>query len=283
MQILLVENEKLTLEGIHKTVDWKEIGIEKVYLAINGVEGLALAKTHRPEVILTDIKMPRLDGIEMARCIREFSPESSIVFMSAYTEKELLINAIAVSAFGWVEKPLNISNLTAMIQNAVMYQNNRIQQKANIDDLRDNYAESLSVIWSICQGDAMLENSIPPKLRKQFDRKEQHQLHPIIQSLCGHLAEHYSDPDICLQSMADLLNVSVPHLCAMMKSELNCTFVEFLTNIRIESAKRLMLRANGMRVRDIAEMVGYRDANYFIKVFKKKVGKSPAEYRESIE
>lgn len=77
MQILLVENEKLTLDGIYRTLPWSELGVEQVHRAMNGVQGVQIAKEIMPEIIITDIKMPRLDGIGMARCIREFLPQST--------------------------------------------------------------------------------------------------------------------------------------------------------------------------------------------------------------
>ena len=136
MQILLVENEKLTLDGIYRTLPWSELGVEQVHRAMNGVQGVQIAKEIMPEIIITDIKMPRLDGIGMARCIREFLPQSTIIFMSAYTEKEMFINAIEVLAFGWLEKPLNIADMAEMIRRAVRVQKKRIQQEENLDQLR---------------------------------------------------------------------------------------------------------------------------------------------------
>lgn len=283
MQILLVENEKLTLDGIYRTLPWGELGLDAVHLASNGVQGLQIAKETQPEIILTDIKMPRLDGIGMAQCIRDFLPDSSMIFMSAYTEKELLIHAIEVSAFGWLEKPLNIANMADMIRRAARFQKQRIQQEQNLDQLRGNFEESLSVIRGLCHDNAVFANSIPAQLRSQIKNGDDAQVHPLIRGLCAYVAENYTEPDLCLQSMADRLGVSVPHLCAVIKNEMGCTFVAFLTNIRIENAKRLMARSNNLRVRDIAEMVGYRDANYFIKVFKKKTGISPADYRGGLE
>lgn len=283
MQILLVENEKLTLDGIYRTLPWSELGIDQVHLASNGVQGMQIAKEAMPEIILTDIKMPRLDGIGMARCIREFLPQSTIIFMSAYTEKELLINAIEASAFGWLEKPLNIADMAEMIRRAVRFQKQRIQQENNLNQLRGDYEDSLSVIKSMCHDNAVFANSIPAKLRRQIESGNGEQMNPLIQRLCSYVAENYTDPDICLQSMADWLGVSVPHLCAVIKQELGCTFVTLLTNIRIENAKRLIAKSGHLRMRDVAEMVGYRDANYFIKVFKKRTGVSPAVYREDME
>lgn len=283
MQILLVENEKLTLDGIYRTLPWSELGVSQVHRAMNGVQGVQIAKEIMPEIIITDIKMPRLDGIGMARCIREFLPQSTIIFMSAYTEKELFINAIEVLAFGWLEKPLNIADMAEMIRRAVRFQKKRIQQEENLDQLRGDYEDSLSVIKSVCHDNAVFANSIPAKLRRQIEPDSGEQMNPLIQRLCSYVAESYTDPDICLQSMADKLGVSVPHLCAVIKQELGCTFVTLLTSTRIENAKRLIAKSANLRVRDIAEMVGYRDANYFIKVFKKRTGVSPADYREDME
>ena len=197
MQILLVENEKLTLDGIYRTLPWSELGVEQVHRAMNGVQGVQIAKEIMPEIIITDIKMPRLDGIGMARCIREFLPQSTIIFMSAYTEKEMFINAIEVLAFGWLEKPLNIADMAEMIRRAVRVQKKRIQQEENLDQLRGDYEDSLSVIKSICHDNAVFANSIPATLRRQIEPGSEEQMNPLIQQLCSYVAESYTDPDIC--------------------------------------------------------------------------------------
>lgn len=107
MKVLIVDDEKLTREGLMSSVDWKSLGIYDIILADDGLHGLELAKLHKPEIVLSDVRMPRMDGIQMAERILTFLPDSSIIFMSGYSDKEYLKAAIKLKAISYVEKPLD--------------------------------------------------------------------------------------------------------------------------------------------------------------------------------
>ena len=82
MNLLIVDDEELTREGLLNSIDWASLGIINIYQADDGINGLALARKHKPQIILSDVRMPRMDGIEMANRIREDSPDCHIIFMS---------------------------------------------------------------------------------------------------------------------------------------------------------------------------------------------------------
>lgn len=107
MKLLIVDDEKLTREGLVASIHWKSLGISQVFQADDGLNGLAVAKKEHPEIILCDVRMPRMDGIQMAERIEAFSPDTVIIFMSGYSDKEYLKAAIKLKAVSYVEKPLN--------------------------------------------------------------------------------------------------------------------------------------------------------------------------------
>ncbi|MFI3208095.1 MAG: response regulator [Eubacteriales bacterium] len=119
MKILIVDDEKLTRDGLLSTINWKKLHIDDILIAENGVQGLRIAKEHRPEIILSDIRMPKLGGIEMAEQLQPILPNTSIIFMSGYSDKEYLKAAIKLKAISYVEKPLDPLEIEEAIQTAI--------------------------------------------------------------------------------------------------------------------------------------------------------------------
>lgn len=119
MNLLIVDDEDLTREGILSSIDWNTLGIHNIYQADDGINGLALVRKYKPEIILSDVRMPRMNGIEMAEKIREIVPDSHIIFMSGYSDKEYLKAAIRLKAVSYVEKPLQPSEVEDAVKEAI--------------------------------------------------------------------------------------------------------------------------------------------------------------------
>ena len=90
MKLLIVDDEELTRTGVVSSVDWDSLGITQVIQADDGLNGLAAARQHKPEIVLCDVRMPRMDGITMLERLEEFLPDSVPIFMSGYSDKEYL-------------------------------------------------------------------------------------------------------------------------------------------------------------------------------------------------
>ncbi len=118
MKILIVDDEKLTRSGLISSIDWSSLAVDEVLEASNGSEGIRLAAEAHPEIILTDMRMPRMDGVTMARKIRETLPDSAIIFMSGYSDKEYLKAAIDLKAVSYVEKPLDPAEVSDAVKKA---------------------------------------------------------------------------------------------------------------------------------------------------------------------
>ncbi|MFC0214576.1 response regulator [Paenibacillus chartarius] len=119
MKLLLVEDERLTREGILESVDWSRLHISEVKEAVDGMDALAVCEAYEPDIVLTDIKMPRMDGVALASQLRRKYPNCKIVFMSGYAEKEYLKAAITLKAISYVEKPLDVDEVEAALATAV--------------------------------------------------------------------------------------------------------------------------------------------------------------------
>ncbi len=119
MRLLIVEDEEYTRMGIASMLPWEEMGIAGVETADDGINAIAAAEVFKPDIILTDVRMPRMDGIKMSFKIREFIPGCSIIFMSGYSDKEYLKSAIKLSAVNYIEKPINLDELKTTIESTV--------------------------------------------------------------------------------------------------------------------------------------------------------------------
>lgn len=120
LSILVVDDEYDTREGIKNNISWDELKISSVATAKNGLEALKSIQQHKPDIILTDIKMPKMDGITLATKVRELYPDIKIIFLTGYTEKEYLKAAISLQIASYVEKPVDLGELKSALLKAVL-------------------------------------------------------------------------------------------------------------------------------------------------------------------
>ena len=90
MTLLIVDDEELTRSGVISSIDWESLGITRIIQAEDGLRGLEAARIHHPEIILSDVRMPRMDGISMLKSLEEELPDTSVIFMSGYSDKQYL-------------------------------------------------------------------------------------------------------------------------------------------------------------------------------------------------
>ena len=162
MKLLLVDDEHLTREGLRESLVRDIPEIDEVLEAGDGQEALELAVAHTPEIILTDVRMPHMDGVTFASRIHELLPAASIIFMSGYSDKEYLQAAIRVRAVSYVEKPVSISEVEAAVREAMAYheQMNRSLRYTSLEH-REKEAQ-LSLL--LAGADAGRAQDVPPQV-----------------------------------------------------------------------------------------------------------------------
>lgn len=119
MNLLIVDDESHVREGIIHRIDWKALGIDGIESARNGREALDISRSFAPDIVLTDVRMPRLSGTDMAFALRKSYPKCSIIFMSGYSDKQYLKDAICLKAVSYIEKPAEMEDLIQALQEAV--------------------------------------------------------------------------------------------------------------------------------------------------------------------
>lgn len=138
MHILIADDEELTRKGIISSIDWDALGITKIDCADDGLHALECTKDAPPDILLTDVRMPRMDGIELSKRLRERNPDCPIIFMSGYSDKEYLKAAINLKAVSYVEKPFVTAEITEALAEAVaLVQKQRLQTESNQFFLRE--------------------------------------------------------------------------------------------------------------------------------------------------
>ena len=114
--VLVVDDEKFVREGIVQGTDWKSVGCEVVGQAKNGEEALALARTLHPVLIVTDIRMPKMDGIELVRTLREEKLDVKVIFLTAYSDFSYAQQAVRLQASDYLLKPFEDGQLEAVVK-----------------------------------------------------------------------------------------------------------------------------------------------------------------------
>lgn len=246
LKVLIVEDEEMIRRGIVLTVDWSSLDCVVVAEASNGEEGLEAALRYNPTLIITDVKMPKMDGIEMLSRLRELGSSAYVIFLTAYDTFEYAQNAIRLGAADYILKPFHDGDL----------------EKA-ITSIRRRYLDQEKAAPSLSD----------PGLKKGDKSK-------YVQSAIACIEENYADPTLSISAIAGTLGISEGHLSHTFKKETDSTLLAYLTRFRIHKAMELLQDCR-VKVYEVAERVGYRDIAYFSATFKKMVGMSPSEYQDT--
>lgn len=263
MRVMVVEDEQLVSKGIILTTDWQKMGCEVVAQANNGLEGFELFQKLKPDIVITDVRMPGLDGIEMIRRIRTTHIPSEFIIISGYSEFEYARRAIQLGVKDFLIKPIDDSELEQALANAC----SAIHDRHILDTFQKN-----AVTLDNNQMRLVQECMMAPVCYNDTD---------YVSRAVKYIASNFQN-DISIKSVADYLFISESYLSRLFKVKMGKTFGDYLTYFRIKTACNF-LRKPDIKVNKIANMVGYKDQRYFSVIFKKIVGMTPREFRENLE
>lgn len=155
MNLLIVDDEELTRQGLRMALDWNVLGITEIREADDGVNGLAMALKHHPDIILCDVRMPRMDGITMLERVHSHLPDTSIIFMSGYSDKEYLKAAINLKAVTYIEKPIEPEEIRQAVIRAIAQRGEKMRQQnaaeAHTNLAATRLAHALTMPYPTCQ------------------------------------------------------------------------------------------------------------------------------------
>lgn len=169
MKLLIVDDEKLTRQGLLTAIDWKKLNITEIYQAEDGRQGLETARRVRPDIILSDIRMPRMNGIEMSERVHAILPDTNIIFMSGYSDLEYLKAAIRLKAVRYIEKPLVAADIEEAVTDAI--ENTRFLRQSRHSENLHNLAKASRLA---------LEMTVSPAQRPPFSPEMLQDILPVV-------------------------------------------------------------------------------------------------------
>lgn len=143
MKLLIVDDEERTREMLSKHIAWSELGIDEVETARNGVAALEQCQNYRPDIVLCDIRMPKMNGIEFAQRLREYDVACKLLFLSGFSDKEYLMSAIRLNALDFIEKPINLDKVKEAVHRAVVSRRNEEKKRLDERQMQNAYDEGL--------------------------------------------------------------------------------------------------------------------------------------------
>ena len=145
-RIILVDDEEEVRKSIIRKIDWQAVGFTVVGDAENGEDALEKIEALEPDVVLTDIRMPYMDGLTLAEKIRQRYPSMKIVIFSGYDDFDYAKRAIKLNVTEYILKPVNVEELTAILRRIQESLDEEIEQKRDVSLLRENYRRSLPIL-----------------------------------------------------------------------------------------------------------------------------------------
>lgn len=245
-KVMIVDDESTFRLGLKKLINWESFGFQVCCDASNGQEAWELQQQYHTDLIITDIKMPVMDGIELTKRLVDAKDPAEIIIVSAYGEFEFAQKVMQFGVRYYLLKPISETILEGYLS--------KIAEDRTTDTV---------------------EQVIVPD-STHFDHLYKISTNGIIPELRRYIGDHFAEP-LSLNFLGSLYSFSPVYLGRLFKKETGVTFNEYLNKCRV-SAACLYLKQGNKSIREISELVGYKDINYFYKCFKSITGKTPREY-----
>lgn len=164
-KIVIIDDEYLVTQGIKSLINWEEIGIQIAGVAQNGIAGLQIIKSQRPDIVMTDIRMPGIDGITLIEKAKQIIPDSAFIILSGYHEYEYAKAAISLGVIDYLEKPISQEKVEQILIKAKKILNFRKKSKTVF--LKDQSLQAEFLIYSLINGNKTSEESLYQVLKEQ--------------------------------------------------------------------------------------------------------------------
>ncbi|MCS7461345.1 response regulator [Paenibacillus doosanensis] len=262
VSIIIADDEPITRQGL-SMLPWEEEGFVLSGLVSNGVEALDLIRSCRSDILLTDIRMPGMNGLELMECARHEHPQLKVIFITAYHQLEYALKAIQLGASGFVLKPTDPDEIMNECRKVKESIDSERERKKAAKDIEERLKEYQYILESKVKADAS-SNSVSS----------------VIVDILREMETRYME-DLTLQLFSQRYHFHPDYLTRLFKKETGDNFVNVLVRIRMQQAVHLLADAS-IKIYEIAERVGIRDSRYFGQLFKKHYGVTPHEFRKRL-
>ena len=247
-RVVVIEDEEAIRKGIIMSIDFSALNCILIGEASNGVEGIKLIQEKKPDIVITDVTMPLMSGIEMIEQTLEYNYTSIII--SGYDEFSYAKKAIKLGVCDYLMKPIDKEELNNVIQSIV----SGFDLSSRISGLlkEKNQIEHIQLLETL--------------------NKEDH----LVDKIMEYINLHYSEK-IFLSDIADVLNYSESLLSKRFRRVTQMTFNEYLNRFRIQKSIEYMKKGT-YGLTEISDICGFSDYKYFSTVFKKYTGYAPSQF-----
>lgn len=340
-KILLVDDEYLEREVLRMILGTRMDQYKIVGEADNGLGALDFVRKNDVDVVIMDIKMPKMTGLEASRLIKEFNPRIGIIIVSAYNDFEFAQHAIKYSVDDYLLKPSRPEHIFEAIERTIRKIGLFKEKKSStFDEIRNVFTtycrngdyirakkylrqiktmdfesyeseidvtkillECLLAVADYFQIDVEknLQLEIKEKLKSSRNKdqyfmildlifeeifeviiREKRVTHKEEMTYALQYIEKHLTKNLSLESAASYMNISTHYFSKLFKSEVGENFIDYVTDKKVARAKEI-IKDTDIPLNSIAFELGFNEANYFSKVFKKKTGITPSQYRKKVE
>ncbi len=253
LKVLIVEDEELIRNEIVLTTPWDRFFCEVIGSADNGILGEKLIRTLKPDIVVTDIRMPGQDGIEM---LKKIQPPAALI-LTGHSDFSYAHQAIRLGVKDYIVKPVDDEEFYAALDRISReLLKKRIEQKVINADYE-----------SVIPNSPFKEYAQPPEGDKQDF---------YVGKAIDYIKNNFST-DISLRDAAEYIRISESYLSRLFRIKTSYSFIEYLRFHRLKKTLELM-KDREKRINEIARETGFRDMSYFSRTFRKYIGVSPRDY-----
>lgn len=277
LRVVIIDDEPIIVEGLTKSIPWEKWGCRVVATAVSGEEGREVINKENPDILFSDICMPGIDGLTMIAGLRSEHPKMEICILTGYREFEYAREAIRLGVTRFLLKPSKMDELREALE--VMIKN--LARKGITPECRSEKSNRKACEESCEDPDCDCSKCGKANVNDDVDDVGVSEAGSfLVNNAIAFIEQNYKDK-LKLIDVANHVYVSQWHLSKLLNRYQGQSFSEILNNVRIEKAKELLVNP-ALRIGDIAEMVGFIDMAHFSRVFKKQVGISANEYRNTL-
>lgn len=276
-KVIIADDEHLVKLGLRTLLHDETPDFRVVGEAEDGAEALALIERLQPDLLLTDIRMPVMDGLELLREMHGRELRTETVLVSGYGEFAYAQEALRYGAADYLLKPIQADALLALL--------GRLRDKWRTERGGDG-AESGAEPVATVEAEAATHTARTTSSAASFLRAEAEAGHsgykPLVAEALAYMESRFDDPQFSLSEVAGHLHISPAYFSFMFKKIEGVPFIQYLTRMRMERAKAMLQDGNN-KIYVVGHAVGYPEYTHFTKAFKKYAGCSPTEYRQQLE